>query len=54
MGEENSGIPDFILNQYSSDCLVSIPQTGVIRSMNVSQAFAVVISQMIGKLGWWI
>jgi tRNA G18 (ribose-2'-O)-methylase SpoU len=35
------------------DQAVSISQTGVIRSHNVSMAFAITAGQMIGRLGWY-
>lgn len=53
LGTENSGIPQEILDLNIIRSVVSIPQTGVIRSHNVSMAFATVASQMIGKLGWY-
>lgn len=54
MGTENSGIPHSILKDVDMvDRAVSIPQTGVIRSHNVSMAFGIVCSQMIGQLGWY-
>lgn len=54
MGTENSGIPQSILKDVDMvDQAVSIPQTGVIRSHNVSMAFAITAGQMIGRLGWY-
>lgn len=54
MGTENSGIPSTILKDVDMvNQAVSIPQSGVIRSFNVSMAFSVVCSQMIGRLGWY-
>lgn len=54
MGTEHSGIPDHILSlkHELKGAHVSIPQKGVIRSHNVSMAFAQVISHMIYRLGW--
>lgn len=53
LGTENSGIPQDILDLEIPNSIVSIPQRGVIRSMNLSSAFSVVMSQMVGKLGWY-
>jgi tRNA G18 (ribose-2'-O)-methylase SpoU len=54
MGTENSGIPQSILKDVDMvDQAVSIPQTGVIRSHNVSMAFAVVCGQMVSALKWY-
>ncbi len=54
MGTENSGIPQSILKDVDMvDRAVSIPQTGVIRSHNVSMAFGIVCGQMVGRLGWY-
>lgn len=54
MGTENSGIPQSILESVDMvNRAVSIPQKGVIRSHNVSMAFGIVCSQMIGSLGWY-
>jgi tRNA G18 (ribose-2'-O)-methylase SpoU len=54
MGTENSGIPQSILQGVDMvNHAVSIPQAGVIRSFNVSMAFGIVCSQMIGGLGWY-
>ena len=55
MGEENSGIPESVLAlapELNGSC-VSIPQRGVLRSHNVSMAFATVASTMIGALKWY-
>lgn len=51
MGNETGGIPQDIL-QDRFGFVVSIPQRGVIRSMNVSTAHAVVASAMCAALGW--
>jgi tRNA G18 (ribose-2'-O)-methylase SpoU len=51
MGNETGGIPNNIL-QDPFGTVVSIPQRGVIRSMNVSTAHAVVASAMCASLGW--
>ena len=53
LGTENSGIPQEILDLNILRSVVSIPQKGVIRSHNVSMAFATVTSQMVGKMGWY-
>jgi len=51
MGNETGGIPNNIL-QDPFGTVVSIPQRGVIRSMNVSTAHAVVAGAMCAALGW--
>ena len=51
MGNETGGIPRSIL-QDPFGTVVSIPQRGVIRSMNVSTAHAAVASAMCASLGW--
>jgi tRNA G18 (ribose-2'-O)-methylase SpoU len=53
LGTENSGIPQNILDLEIPSSVVSIPQRGCIRSFNVSAAFSIVMSQMVGKLGWY-
>lgn len=55
MGTENSGIPESILSRAEEmgAHTVSIPQTGVIRSHNVSMAFAITAGQMVGAMGWY-
>ena len=54
MGTENSGIPQSILQDVDMmNRTVSIPQKGCIRSHNVSMAFGIVCSQMIGQLEWY-
>ncbi|CAB4122905.1 SpoU rRNA methylases [uncultured Caudovirales phage] len=51
MGNETGGIPQDIL-QDRFGTVVSIPQRGVIRSLNVSTAHAVVAGAMCAALGW--
>jgi tRNA G18 (ribose-2'-O)-methylase SpoU len=51
MGNETNGIPNNILDGGFGKT-VSIPQKGVIRSMNVSSAMAIVASHMCINLGW--
>ena len=55
MGTEREGIPmDIIQAGIKMDgVVVSIPQRGVLRSHNLSMAFAMVASHMIGQLGWY-
>ena len=53
LGTENSGIPEKVIKMFEKYDIVSIPQRGVLRSFNCSAAFSVVMSQMIGKLGWY-
>lgn len=55
LGTEHDGIPTDILNcgKNLGGQVVSIPQRGVIRSHNLSMAFAIVAGQMVGKLGWY-
>lgn len=55
LGTEREGIPEAII-QAGVDlggCVVSIPQRGVIRSHNLSMAFAIVAGVMIKDLGWY-
>lgn len=54
LGTEREGIPPEILQ--AGACLgpvVSIPQRGVIRSHNLSMAFAIVAGAMVKDLGWY-
>jgi len=55
LGTEKDGIPQDILNCGIDlgGTIVSIPQKGVVRSHNLSMAFAIVTSQMVGQLGWY-
>lgn len=55
LGTERDGIPAHII-QAGLDmggCVVSIPQRGVIRSHNLSMAFAIVAGCMVKDLGWY-
>jgi tRNA G18 (ribose-2'-O)-methylase SpoU len=56
MGTEHSGVPDHILSLKHElrGAHVSIPQKGVVRSHNVSMAFAQVICHMMYRLGWYV
>ena len=45
VGNEGFGIPDKILEIYNRNC-VEVPQRGVIRSMNVSNAFAIICAYL--------
>jgi len=56
LGTERDGIPMDIIQagvQMLAGCVVSIPQRGVIRSHNLSMAFAIVAGCMIKDLGWY-
>jgi tRNA G18 (ribose-2'-O)-methylase SpoU len=55
MGTEREGIPDHIIQAGINlgGSVVSIPQRGVIRSHNLSMAFAIVAGCMIKDLGWY-
>jgi tRNA G18 (ribose-2'-O)-methylase SpoU len=55
LGTENSGIPQSILDRAPrlKAETVSIPQSGVIRSHNVSMAYAISASQMVAQMGWY-
>lgn len=54
LGTEREGIPDSIIRAGMSmgGKIVSIPQRGVIRSHNLSMAYAIVAGQMVRELGW--
>jgi tRNA G18 (ribose-2'-O)-methylase SpoU len=55
LGTERDGIPASMI-QAGLDLgghVVSIPQTGVIRSHNLSMAFAIVGGIMVDRLGWY-
>ena len=49
MGNEGLGIPKDLIEKTRlfDPLVVSIPQRGVIRSLNVSTAFAIVASHMV-------
>lgn len=55
LGNETNGIPDSILalQDELNGYRVSIPQRGVIRSFNVSNAMNIVTWDMRSKLGWY-
>lgn len=55
LGTEREGIPDHIMQAGFAlgGSVVSIPQRGVIRSHNLSMAFAIVAGCMIKDLGWY-
>jgi tRNA G18 (ribose-2'-O)-methylase SpoU len=54
LGTERDGIPPEILEAGARlGPVVSIPQRGVLRSHNLSMAFAIVASQMISQLRWY-
>ena len=55
MGNESGGIPDDILllqNMIPNSFSVSIPQRGVIRSMNVAVAHAMVVNSLCTAMDW--
>ena len=55
MGNETGGIPDNILYSpmgHNRGLIISVPQRGVIRSLNVSTAHALVSGQMCAAMGW--
>ena len=55
LGTEREGIPEDIMTAGINlgGCVVSIPQRGVIRSHNLSMAFAIVAGCMVKDLGWY-
>lgn len=55
LGTEREGIPTNIIQAgiQLGGCVVSIPQRGVIRSHNLSMAFAIVAGAMVKDLGWY-
>lgn len=54
LGTEREGIPPEILQAGARlGPVVSIPQRGVIRSHNLSMAFAIVAGAMVKDLGWY-
>lgn len=55
LGTEKDGIPTAVIDQGVGlgGCVVSIPQKGVLRSHNLSMAFAIVASQMVSRMGWY-
>lgn len=55
MGNESGGIPPEIMslaNLFPNSFTVTIPQRGVIRSLNVAAAHSIVASQMCMSMGW--
>lgn len=55
MGNESGGIPANILSlttKFTYSMIVSIPQKGVIRSMNVAVAHAMVVGDLCSTMGW--
>lgn len=51
-GNEGDGIPKNFIEHYGTGHCISIPQQGVLRSLNVSAAAAIVLYTMCEKLGW--
>lgn len=55
MGNETGGIPKYVQDLgklFPNSFTVSIPQRGVIRSMNVAVAHAMVAGDLCSKMGW--
>lgn len=55
LGTERDGIPPDVISEglKLGGAVVSIPQRGVIRSHNLSMAFAIVAGSMVKDLGWY-
>jgi tRNA G18 (ribose-2'-O)-methylase SpoU len=56
MGNETGGLPANIIdliNYFPNSFVVSIPQRGVIRSLNVSVAHSMIAGHMIDNMGWF-
>lgn len=55
VGTERDGIPPDVIQVGTrmGGKTVSIPQRGVIRSHNLSMAFAIVAGQMVSQMGWY-
>lgn len=54
MGNEGKGFPDHILSMLSErGIVVSIPQRGVMRSLNVGHAFSAITWDIRRGMGWW-
>jgi tRNA G18 (ribose-2'-O)-methylase SpoU len=55
VGTEREGVPDHLIQAGVAlgGHVVSIPQRGVIRSHNLSMAFAIVAGCMVKDLGWY-
>ena len=55
VGTERDGIPTNLMDvgKHMGGEIVSIPQRGVIRSHNLSMAFAIVAGQMVSQMGWF-
>jgi tRNA G18 (ribose-2'-O)-methylase SpoU len=51
-GNENSGIPDYLLEEMKSFDRISIPQRGVLRSFNVASTASIVMYDLSMKMGW--
>jgi tRNA G18 (ribose-2'-O)-methylase SpoU len=54
LGTEREGIPPEIISEskFLGGYIVTIPQRGVIRSHNLSMAFAIVAGSMVQNMGW--
>lgn len=48
-GNEGSGVPEIITDRYES---FHIPQTGVMRSLNVSVSVGIILNQYVSKMGY--
>jgi len=56
LGTERDGIPTDIIDsgiKLFGGSVISIPQRGVIRSHNLSMAFAIVAGLMVSKMNWY-
>ncbi len=52
VGNETIGIPDSILRRNKN--IVSVPQRGVLRSLNVSAAFAIICAEVTHKMSYYV
>lgn len=50
VGSESSGLDPELIRSVNERMVVSIPQRGVLRSMNVSSAFAIIASHITGEI----
>lgn len=54
MGNEGKGFPGHILDMLSNrGMIVTIPQRGVMRSLNVGHAFSAIVWDIRRGMGWW-
>lgn len=50
LGNENTGIPDYILSENIRYTIISVPQVGVLRSFNVASAASIVMYDLCNKV----